>query len=231
MADVKQPAGTPGYEDAVAVVGMAGRFPGAATVEEFWRNLRAGVESIDFFTPEELEEAGTPSEAARHPRYVAAHGTLDRVEWFDAAFFGFSPREAEIMDPQVRLFLETAWEALERAGYDAERLDVPVGVFGGGTMNHYLMYAVQADPSLMARAGGLQSGILNQNFIATWTSYKLGLRGPSVNLQTACSTSLVAIHLAAQSLLAGECGMALAGGASVQVPQKRGYTWEEGGIL
>jgi thioester reductase-like protein len=231
MADVKQPAGTPGYEDAVAVVGMAGRFPGAATVEEFWRNLREGVESIDFFTPEEMEEIGTPSELARHPHYVAAHGVLDRVEWFDAAFFGFSPREAEIMDPQVRLFLETAWEALERAGYDSERLDVPVGVFGGGTTNHYLMYAVQSDPSLMARAGGLQSGILNQNFIATWTSYKLGLRGPSVNLQTACSTSLVAIHLAVQSLLAGECGMALAGGASIQVPQKRGYMWEEGGIL
>jgi len=231
MADVKQEADTPGYEDAVAVVGMAGRFPGAATVEEFWRNLRGGVESIDFFSVEEMEEAGAPPALVRDPRYVPAHGTLDRVEWFDAAFFGFSPREAEIMDPQVRLFLEIAWEALERAGYDAERVEVPVGVFGGGTMNHYLMHAVQSDPSLAARAGGLQGGILNHNFIATWTSYKLGLRGPSLNLQTACSTSLVAVHLAVQSLLAGECGMALAGGASVQIPQKRGYAWEEGGIL
>ncbi len=231
MADVKHDAETPGYEDAVAVVGMAGRFPGAATVEEFWRNLRGGVESIDFFSVEEMEAAGAPSALVRDPSYVRAHGTLDRVEWFDAAFFGFSPREAEIMDPQVRLFLETAWEALERAGYDAERVEVPVGVFGGGTMNHYLMHAIQSDPSLMARAGGLQGGILNHNFIATWTSYKLGLRGPSLNLQTACSTSLVAVHLAVQSLLAGECGMALAGGASVQIPQKRGYTWEEGGIL
>jgi thioester reductase-like protein len=230
MSDVKQQAG-PGWEDAVAVVGMAGRFPGAATVEEFWANLRAGVESIEFFSAEEMEAEGAPPEAVRDPRYVRAHGTVERAEWFDAAFFGFSPREAEIMDPQVRLFLEVAWEALERAGYDAERVEVPVGVFGGGTMNHYLTYAVQSDPSVMARAGGLQAGILNHNFIATWTSYKLGLRGPSVNLQTACSTSLVAIHLAVQSLLAGECGMALAGGASIQVPQKRGYPWEEGGIL
>jgi len=223
--------GPEGYEDAVAVVGMAGRFPGAADVEEFWRNLRAGVESIDFFTVEEMEEAGNPSALVRHPSYVAAHGTLDRVEWFDAAFFGLSPREAETMDPQVRLFLEAAWEVMERAGYDPERVDVPVGVFAGGTANHYLLYAMQADPSLAARVGGLQGGIVNQNFIASWASYKLGLRGPSVNLQTACSTSLVAIHLAVQSLLSGECGMALAGGASIQVPQKRGYLWEEGGIL
>ncbi|MEW5929754.1 MAG: thioester reductase domain-containing protein [Gemmatimonadota bacterium] len=230
MSDVKQQAGS-GWEDAVAVVGMAGRFPGADSVERFWANLRAGVESIEFFSAEEMEAAGASPETVRDPRYVRAHGTVERAEWFDAAFFGFSPREAEIMDPQVRLFLEVAWEALERAGYDAERVEVPVGVFAGGTMNHYLAYAVQADPSLMARAGGLQAGILNHNFIATWTSYKLGLRGPGVNLQTACSTSLVAIHLAVQSLLAGECGMALAGGASIQVPQKRGYAWEEGGIL
>ncbi|HEX2091292.1 MAG TPA: thioester reductase domain-containing protein [Longimicrobiaceae bacterium] len=224
-------AGEPGYEDAVAVIAMSGCFPGAATVEEFWRNLRAGVESVAFFSVEEMEEAGSDPGINHLPTYVPAHGVLDGVERFDAAFFGFSPREAETMDPQVRLFLETAWEALERAGYDAERHDGAIGVFAGATMNHYLMHAVQSDPSLMARAGGLQSGILNHNFIATWTSYKLGLRGPSVNLQTACSTSLVAIHLAVQSLLAGECSMALAGGASIQVPQKRGYLWEEGGIL
>ncbi|HEX2187559.1 MAG TPA: type I polyketide synthase, partial [Longimicrobiaceae bacterium] len=227
MADVKQQ----GWEDAVAVVGMSGRFPGARDVEEFWRNLRAGVESIEFFTAEEMEEAGAPPELVRGPAYVRAHGTVERVEWFDAAFFGFSPREAETMDPQVRLFLEAAWEALERAGYDAERYEGAVGVFAGATMNHYLTYAIQSDPSLLAKVGGLQSGILNHNFIATWTSYKLGLRGPSVNLQTACSTSLVAVHLAVQSLLAGECSLALAGGASIQIPQKRGYTWEEGGIL
>jgi phthiocerol/phenolphthiocerol synthesis type-I polyketide synthase E len=229
MSDVKQQP--EGYEDAVAVVGMAGRFPGADTPEEFWRNLREGVEAIRFFSPEEMEEAGLPPEMVRHPAYVAAHGVVERVEWFDAGFFGFSPREAEIMDPQVRLFLESAWEALERAGYDPDRYDGAVGVFAGATMNHYLMQAVQADPGVLQRSGGLQAGILNHNFIATWTSYKLGLRGPSVNLQTACSTSLVAVHLAAQSLLAGECSMALAGGASIQVPQKRGYLWEEGGIL
>ncbi|HEX7241972.1 MAG TPA: beta-ketoacyl synthase N-terminal-like domain-containing protein, partial [Longimicrobiaceae bacterium] len=231
MTDSRSGAGSPGYEDAVAVIGMAGRFPGAATVEELWSNLRGGVESISFFSVDELEEAGGDPRVVRHPAHVPAHGVVDRAEWFDAAFFGFSPREAELMDPQVRLFLESAWEAMERAGYDSESYPGAVGVFGGASLNGYLHAAAQGDPAVMARVGGIQSGILNQNFLTTWTSYRLGLRGPSINVQTACSTSLVAVHLAVQSLLAGECAMALAGGASIQVPQRRGYFWEEGSIL
>ena len=228
MHDAKHAAA--GYEDAVAVIGMAGRFPGAHTPEDFWRNLRAGVESISFFSVEEMEAAGEAPEWVRNPSYVPAHGIVDGVELFDAAFFGLSPREAEVMDPQVRLFLECAWEAMERAGYESESYEGAVGVFGGAALNNYLMIALRNNPGLASRVGGLQGGIMNQAFLTTWTSYKLDLRGPSVNVQTACSTSLVAIHLAVQSLLSGECSMALAGGSTVQVPQQRGYVWEEGGI-
>ncbi|HKV13369.1 MAG TPA: beta-ketoacyl synthase N-terminal-like domain-containing protein, partial [Thermoanaerobaculia bacterium] len=214
---------------ALAIVGLAGRFPGASDVEELWANLSAGVSSIARFGDEELAAAGVPPELRRDPRYVPAAGALNGVELFDAGFFGYSPREAELLDPQQRLFLECAWEALEDAGYDSKRTTGPVGVFGSLGFNRYLHQILTAvDP---AEVGGLQLALGNdKDFLATRVSYKLDLTGPSLTVQTACSSSLVAVHVASQSLLQGECDMALAGGVSIVLPQRAGYLYEEGGI-
>jgi acyl transferase domain-containing protein len=221
---------TQGEFEAVAVVGMAGRFPGAADVAEFWRNLRAGVESISFFTDEELEAAGVGPEVYNQSTYVRARGRLDGVEMFDANFFGFNPREAEIMDPQHRFFLECAWEALEAAGYDAERLSCPVGVFGGASMSGYLIN-LYSNPEVLRAVGGFQAIVGNdKDHLCTRVSYKLNLSGPSLSVQTACSTSLVAVALACQSLLNYQCDMALAGGVSIALPQEAGYAYQEGGV-
>jgi len=216
--------------DAIAIVGMAGRFPGARDLEEFWKNLQAGVESITFFSDREVELGGLDAELLKNPRLIKAAGVLDDVDLFDAAFFGFSPREAEITDPQQRLFLECAWQALENAGYDADRYPGLIGVYAGTSMNTYLMN-LYSNPDLVNSIGPLQIGMANdKDFLATRVSYKLNLKGPSLTVQTACSTSLVAVHLAAQSLLDGQCDMALAGGVSVTLPQKTGYLYQEGGI-
>jgi len=223
----EQDNGFTGFE--VAIIGIAGRFPGANDVDTFWKNLRNGVESIVFMSEEELIEAGVDPELARHPNYVPAAALLDDYEMFDAGFFGVTPRDAEIMDPQHRLFLEYSWAALETAGYDPKRFPGPVGVFGGtGTSEYYtsnLLTNGLADTSSLSAMFG------NHNdYVTTRTSYKLGLTGPSYGVQTACSTSAVAVHLASQSLLAGECDMALAGGSSVTIPHKRGYLHQEQGI-
>jgi len=216
--------------EAVAVVGLAGRFPGAANVEEFWRNLRAGTESISFFTDEELERAGVAAEVYNQPTYVRARGRLEGVEMFDAAFFGFNPREAEAMDPQHRVFLECAWEALEAAGYDAERITFPVGVFGGSNTSGYLLN-LYSNPEVLRAVGGFQAMVGNdKDHLCTRVSYKLNLSGPSLSVQTACSTSLVAVSLACQSLLNYQCDMALAGGVSIALPQEAGYAYQEGGV-
>jgi polyketide synthase PksJ len=215
----------------IAVIGLAGRFPGAPTLDAFWHNLCAGVEAISFFTDEEIKAAGVDLETLHHPHYVRAGGVLDEVEWFDAAFFGYTPREAEILDPQHRLFLECAWEALERAGYDSARYSGRIGVYASAGLNTYLLNNLQSHPDLLHSAGGYQTFISNdKDFVPTRVSYKLNLRGPSVTVQTACSSSLVAIHLACQSLLSGECEMALAGGVSLNLPQKTGYIYQERGI-
>jgi acyl transferase domain-containing protein len=215
----------------VAVIGMAGRFPGAATIERFWENLRDGVESIRFFSDEELLAAGVPAAQLSQASYVKAAPVLDGVELFDAALFGIPPHEAQIIDPQQRLFLECAWEALDRAGYNSDAGDGLVGVYAGLEMNTYLFYNLSSQPEVLERAGGLQLEISSdKDYLATRTSYKLNLRGPSVTVQSACSTSLVAIHFASQALLSGECDLALAGGSSVAVPQTSGYTSLEGGI-
>lgn len=216
---------------AVAVVGMAGRFPGAANLDEFWRHLSLGIESISHFSEQELEAAGIDRATLSHPNYVRARGVLEGAELFDAAFFGFNPREAEITDPQHRLFLECAWEALERAGCDPDRYDGRIGVFAGASINTYLLSNLYRNPEAV-RAVGIYQALLgnDKDFVPTRVSYKLNLKGPSVAVQTACSTSLVAVHLACQSLLNGECDMALAGGVSVTVPQKSGYFYTEGGI-
>ena len=216
----------------IAVVGMAGRFPGARDVGELWRNLRAGVESITFFSDEELAAGGIDPAMRRDPRYVPAKGYLADVELFDAEFFGIGPREAEILDPQQRLFLECAWEAIESAGYDLARYSGWIGVYAGAAMSTYYLENLCSRPELMDAVGRLTVALGNdKDYLATRTSYKLNLEGPSLGIQTACSTSLVAVHLACQALLRGECDMALAGGVSIGVPLKAGYLYQEGGIL
>ncbi len=219
----------------IAVIGLAGRFPGAPTVEDFWRNLEGGVGSITLFSAEELAAAGVDPGLLADERYVRAKGTLAGAELFDSSFFGFTPREAELMDPQHRIFLETAWEALEDAGCDPERAPGRIGLFAGSGPSSYLVTnllpGIGRDERLAA-AGDLQLLLLNdRDFLATRASYKLNLRGPSLVVQTACSTSLVAVHLACQSLLTGDCDAALAGGVSISTPLIGGYTWEEGGVM
>ena len=215
----------------VAIIGMAGRFPGAPDLDRFWQNLRDGVESIRFFTDEELIAAGVDPALLRHPNYVRARPTLEEVESLDAFFFGFSPREAELLDPQHRLFLECSWQALEDAGYTAEKHGAMAGVYGGTCVNTY-MANLRASLSQNDSAGRLQTLLGNdKDYLATRVSYKLGLEGPSVSVQTACSTSLVAVHLACQGLLAGECDLAVAGAVAVRTPQETGYLYAEGEIF
>ncbi|HYG61471.1 MAG TPA: type I polyketide synthase, partial [Thermoanaerobaculia bacterium] len=215
----------------IAIVGMAGRFPGARTVTQLWENLRGGVESITFFTDEELLAAGVDPELLRHESYVKAAGALLDTDLFDPSFFGFTPREAEIMDPQHRLLLECTWEALEDAGYDPERYPGRASVFAGSGAGSYLVFNLLPNPEVMEKVGTLQAILLNdRDFLATRLSYKLNLRGPSVLVQTACSTGLVAVHMASQSLLSGESDLALAGGVSINVPMVDGYLYQEGGI-
>ena len=215
----------------IAIVAMTGRFPGAADVERFWSNLREGVESITFFSEGELEGAGVPADLLRDPAYVRAGAVLEDVELFDADFFGLTPREAAVLDPQHRLFLECAWEALELAGYDPERYAGAVGVYAGVGINTYLLNNLRANREVLEAVGSYQAFIGNdKDFVPTRVSYKLNLRGPSLNVQTACSSSLVAVHLARQALLLGECDMALAGGVSLAVPHRVGYLYQEGGI-
>jgi acyl transferase domain-containing protein len=217
--------------ETVAVIGMAGRFPGAADVTRFWDLLRDGVEGLTRFTEDELVAAGVPLETARHPAYVPVKGLMAEADWFDAGFFGYTPREAELMDPQHRVMLECGWHALEHAGYDPDRYEGSVGVYAGVGANTYLlsqlMGVVTMDP-----AAAYQVFIGNdKDFLSTRLSYKAGLRGPSMVVQTACSTSLVAIHLAAQALLAHQCDLALAGGVAANFPAARGYAYQEGMIL
>ncbi|MFP5262671.1 MAG: SDR family NAD(P)-dependent oxidoreductase [Blastocatellia bacterium] len=216
----------------IAVIGMSGRFPGAGNLARYWENLRDGVESLSAFSDEELEAAGVDRAALDDPDYVKAGGVLEDVESFDAQFFGFNPREAEVTDPQHRVFLECAWEAIEDAGYGSERHRQRVGVFAGMSESSYLINNLLPNGALIESVGGLQTSIGNdRDFLSTQVSYRLNLRGPSFTVQTACSTSLVAIHLACQSLLNRECDMAMAGGVSVRLPQKQGYFYQEGGIL
>jgi acyl transferase domain-containing protein/acyl carrier protein len=216
----------------VAIIGLSGRFPGAKNIHEFWQNLQNGVESISFFSDAELQASGIKSEVLNHPNYVKAGSVLEDIDLFDAAFFGFNPREAEIMDPQQRLFLECAWEALENAGYASGSHNSAIGVYGGVSLNTYLLNNLYTNRELLEATGTYQTLISNdKDFLTTWVSYKLNLQGPSVAVQTACSTSLVAVHLACQGLLNGECDLALAGGVSISIPHTTGYVYQEGGIL
>ncbi|HEX8694827.1 MAG TPA: beta-ketoacyl synthase N-terminal-like domain-containing protein [Longimicrobium sp.] len=220
-----------GYGAAIAIVGMAGRFPGARDVDEFWSNLRGGVEGITFFTEEELRAAGVSPALLANPHYVRASGAVDGMELFDAAFFGFSPREAEVMDPQHRVFLETAWEALENAGHGPGTTTETVGVYAGSSASSYLGRHVGAHPEVVEAVGGFQLSLANsKDFVATRAAHKLNLCGPALNVQTGCSTGLVAVHLACQALAAGECDLAVAGGVSLHPAQREGYLYSPSGI-
>ena len=224
-------------DNLVAIVGMSGRFPGARNVEQFWRNLRGGVESISHFNEAELEDS-FPDEVRRQPNFVKARPILDEVDQFDADFFGMYAREAELTDPQHRVFLECAWEALESAGCDPRAFNGAIGVFAGCSINTYFLEHVCRDRRTIEEfTSNYQVGLYPMllgaglDFLATRVSYKLDLKGPSLTLQTACSTSLLAVAQACQSLILGQSDMALAGGVSITFPQKRGYLHLEGGMV
>ncbi len=213
----------------IAVIGMAGRFPGAGNIREFWENLEKGVESISFFTEEELEEAGIDSREKEKPGFVGAGGLLEGIESFDPVFFNFTPGEAEIMDPQLRIFLECSWEALEDGGYDPDNYGGPIGIYAGNADNHYWAAKTMFSRKI-SLLGGFKSSLLNSHF-STQVSYHLNLKGPALTIRTACSTSLVSLHTACLALLSSECDMALAGGAAVYLPQKTGYVSREGMVV
>ncbi|MEW2128323.1 amino acid adenylation domain-containing protein [Streptomyces sp. NPDC007259] len=214
----------------IAIVGMAIRCPGASDLDEFWENLRAGVESISFFAREELEESAFFPVDTDSPRFVPAAGIVPDVDKFDAPFFGISRAEAEMMDPQHRVFLETVWSAMENSGSDLTSLDGNVSIYAGSASNTYLMSLVNrgADTQLRSYQGLVGN---EKDYLATRASFKLNLAGESITVQTACSTSLVAVHLACQSLLSGQSDVAIAGGVSLQAYQKTGYIYQEDAIF
>ncbi len=228
---------------AIAIIGMSCRFPGAANLEQFWQNLCDGVESIAFFKDEEMLAAGVDRQLLNNPNYVKASPILDQIEDFDADFWGYNAKEARLLDPQQRLFLECAWESLEDAGCNPFDYDGEIALYGGAAINTYLLNHVYPNRHLLDESdplevvnlssmGGFQATIANdKDYLTTRVSYKLNLTGSSVNVQTACSTSLVAVHLACQSIINGECDLAIAGGVSIHTPQKMGYLYQEGMIL
>lgn len=214
----------------VAVVGISGRFPGSDSIEEFWSSLAQGKESISFFSDEELIESRVDPKLISNPSYVRARGVIGNSEYFDASFFGYSPREAEILDPQHRVFLETAWHAMEDAGYNPFDARMKIGVFGGTGAPLYHL-EISKNPQLEDVASGMAMIIANEkDYLSTRVSYKLNLTGSSLSLQCACSTSLTAIILGMQSLLTHQNDMVLAGGVSVHFPEKQGYLYEKGGL-
>jgi acyl transferase domain-containing protein len=224
----------PEFDGKVAVVGMAVRVPGAGRdLQQFWRDIERGVESITVFDSEQLRSWGVPGELLDEPGFVAARAVIEDADCFDGALFGLAPAEAALTDPQQRILLECAWSAFEHAGYAPISADGNrTGVYVGTGLNIHLLDNVLPDADLMAVAGGLQVVIGNdKDFAATRIAYKLNLQGPCLSVQTACSTSLVAVHMAVQSLLTHETDMALAGGASLVPPSRRGYLYEPGGVF
>src|SRR5689334_4592166 len=215
----------------IAVLGMAGRFPGAPDLDTLWDNLQNGVESVSFFSKEELRKNGISNETSAHPNFVPARGIIDGADQFDAEFFAYYPREAQILDPQQRVFLECVWEALEDAAVVLEEQKGPVGVFAGCGANDYSKH-IAATPSLVKFLDSAQIYFANSPLmLATRVCYKLNLRGPGLSILTACSTSLVAIHLACQSLWQGESAMAIAGGVRVAFPERTGHMYVPNGAL
>lgn len=216
----------------IAIVGLAGRLPGAATIDEFWRNQRDGVESVTRFSTEELVDAGWPADMVAHPDYVPSAAVVSDADHFDAEFFGYTAQQAEISDPQQRIFAECVWHALEDTGHDPSRFDGAVGVYAGQFANKYLPLNLLANARFRGSLRAFSARPYNdKDFLATRAAYLCDLRGPAMTVQTACSTSLVAIHLACQALLSQECDMALAGGVALPVPLIGGYPVVAGGIF
>jgi amino acid adenylation domain-containing protein len=217
--------------DPIAIIAMTGRFPGAASVEALWENLCAGKESITFFRDDEIDSSIPPA-LRNDADYVKARGVIDDVEMFDAAFFGISPKEAELMDPQQRIFMELCWECLERGGYSPDTCPGPVGVFGGMYNATYFQKHVSRYPDRINALGEFQVMLANEkDYITTRVANRLNLTGPAVSVHTACSTSLVAIAQAMINLRSGQCDMALAGGASITCPPRSGYLYQDGAML
>ncbi len=214
----------------IAIIGMAGRFPGASNIDIFWENLREGKSGIRFFSREELLAAGNDPDLVDHPRYVAARGALRDSDQFDADFFGFSPREAGLMDPQIRIFMQCAWHALEHAAIDPTNFPGPIGLYAGAAPSTYLLRRLLAQPEASGARGPAAWIGNTPEFLSSRVAYKLNLKGPAIHVQTACSTSLVAVHLACRGLLTGECDAALAGGVSLRDPEVTGYLYQEGMI-
>ncbi|WP_373801152.1 beta-ketoacyl synthase N-terminal-like domain-containing protein, partial [Delftia acidovorans] len=219
----------------IAVIGMAGRFPGADDIDRFWANIRDGVESVKRYSDDELRALGVPQALLDDAGYVKAGVPLAGMDLFDADFFGYTPRDAEQLDPQHRLFLECAWQALEHAGYEGRRHPGAIGVYAGTgasvyLMRHLLPRHAPGPGAQVADLLGLMSGNM-ADALATRVAYKLDLRGPAVTVQTACSTSLMAVHTACQALLGHECAMALAGGVSLNLLQNGGYRYQAGAIF
>ena len=216
----------------IAIIGISGRFPGAQNLEQFWQNLRDGVESVSFFSDQELESAGVDPAVLSDPNYIKAKPILENIDLFDASFFDINPREAEVMDPQHRIFLECAWEALENAGYDCETYPGSIAVYAGSSINQYLLN-IYSNCDIIELVDATQINIGNFNdYLPTRVSYKLNLTGPSYAVQSSCSSSLVAVHVACQSLLNHECDMALAGGISItNLSPESGYRYQKEGIL
>ncbi|MEH2084704.1 MAG: beta-ketoacyl synthase N-terminal-like domain-containing protein [Nostoc sp.] len=217
--------------DGVAIIGMVGRFPGAGNVDEFWRNLCEGLESTTFFEDEELDPSINPN-LCKDPSYVKARGIIPGGETFDAAFFGINPLEAVVMDPQARVFLELVYEALENAGYESESFEGLIGLYAGCGQNTYFANHISGRMEIVDRIGEFQTMLANEkDFLTTRAAYKLNLKGPAVSVNTACSTSLVAVIQACQALTSYQCDLALSGGVSMTTPQNSGYVAQEGSML
>jgi acyl transferase domain-containing protein len=218
-------------QEQIAIIGMSGQFPGASTVDQLWQNLCNGVNAIQLLSQVELVAAGVTPEVSKQSNYVSAHASFEDIAGFDAAFFGYAPREAELLDPQHRIFLECAWSALEDAGYDPERYPGAIAVYGGTALNSYLVN-LYSHPQLRQSVDRVQAVISNvMGLMPTRVSYKLNLRGPSCGIQTGCSTSLVSVHVACQSLLSRECDIALAGGVAIDTASQPGYMYQNDGVM
>lgn len=214
--------------EGVAIIGMSGRFPGAKNINEFWERLKGGKECITYFSKEDARACGIDEESINDPNYVFAGGILEDIELFDAGFFSLNPKEAENLDPQQRLFLECSYEALEDAGYSCNQYDYPIGVYAGSNMSYYFLYhlfnKLGVKDDLAIAVGN------DKDYMATRASYEFNLKGPSINIQTACSTSMTAVAMAYEGLLNYHCDMAVAGGAGIKLPQKSGYLYQTGFI-
>ncbi|MCG8313221.1 MAG: type I polyketide synthase [Pseudomonadales bacterium] len=224
--------------ESIAIIGMSGRFPKANNVSEYWENIKGKRDCISHFSMNELEIAPDFASVDKDAKFIAARGVMEHIEHFDTRFWGYTPKEASMMDPQQRVFLECAWEALEDSGYDADRYNGLIGCFAGCYIDTYLLANLCSDPHFLAnlvksiQVGTLQTELGNdKDYIATRAAFKMNLKGPAINVQTACSTSLVAITMACQSLLNYQSDMCLAGGATIALPQKKGYFYTEGGML